>query len=115
MLIYMTHNIFNGHDLSSKNQMMEIIVPASCQPINRVVPMPALRAEVAAQARHYHRAVPCLDCVFLVSCSDRPIVLVQDGNLYSSNYYYSSADGRGRGQETNSHPSLVSHCLLKLN
>ena len=64
MLIYMTQNTFNGHDLSSKHQTMEIIVPASCQSINRAVPVPALRAEVAAQARHYHRTVPCLDRVF---------------------------------------------------
>ena len=60
----MTQNIFNGHDLSSKHQMIEIIVPTSCQPINRVVPVPALRAEVAAQTRHYHRTVPCLDRAF---------------------------------------------------
>jgi len=44
--------------------MMEIIVPVSCQPINRVVPVPALRAEVAAQTRHYHRTVPDLDRAF---------------------------------------------------
>jgi hypothetical protein len=64
MLIYMAQNIFNGHDLLSKHQTMEIIVPASCQPINRAVSVPALRVEVAAQARHYHRAMPCLDRAF---------------------------------------------------
>ena len=64
MLIYMTQNTFNGHNLSSKHQMMEIIIPTSCQPITRAVPMPALRPEVAAQARHYHRAVSCLDRAF---------------------------------------------------
>jgi len=42
MLIYITQNIFNGHDLSSKHQTMEIIVSISCQPINRAVPVPAL-------------------------------------------------------------------------
>jgi len=64
MLIYMTQNTFDGHDLSSKHQMMEIIMPGSCQPINRAVPVPALRAEVAAQARHYHWTVPCLNRAF---------------------------------------------------
>ena len=41
--IYMAQNTFNGHDLFSKHQTMEIIMPASRQPINRAVPVPALR------------------------------------------------------------------------
>jgi len=56
MFVYMAQNTFNGHDLSSKHQTMKIIMPASCQPINRTVPVQTLRAEVAVQARHYYRA-----------------------------------------------------------
>jgi len=66
MFIYVAQNTPNGHDLSSKHQMIEVIGPTSCQPISRVVPVPALRAEIAAQAWHYHRALPCLDRVFSV-------------------------------------------------
>jgi hypothetical protein len=49
MFIYVAQNTSNGHDLFSKQQMMKIIGPASCQSISRVVPVPALRVEVVAQ------------------------------------------------------------------
>jgi hypothetical protein len=60
---------------------------------NRVVPVPALRVEMVAQARRYSRAVPgtgtdtilvgsgrALAC-FFVSCLGWPIVLVSNGHL----------------------------------
>jgi hypothetical protein len=65
MFIYVAQNTSNGHDLSSKYEMMKTIRAASCQSISRAVPIPILRTEVAAQARYYHRIAPCLNHVVL--------------------------------------------------
>jgi hypothetical protein len=54
-----------------------------CQPINRVVPVPvpALRAEFAAQTLSLRRAVPGTSAIVFVPCRVG-IVLVPNGHLY---------------------------------
>jgi hypothetical protein len=72
---------------------MRLYVPLTGQPINRVVPMLALRAEFVAQALALHRSVPDTGTIIFMSCrvvsgscffgpcSCRSIVLVPNGHL----------------------------------
>jgi hypothetical protein len=47
----------------------------TCQPVNRVVPVPALRAELAAQTLALHRVVSSTDTIVVfVSCHGRTVL-----------------------------------------
>jgi hypothetical protein len=52
-----------------------------CQPINRVVPVPALRAEFVAQTLSIRRVVPDTGAIVFVPCRVGT-VLVPNGHLY---------------------------------
>jgi hypothetical protein len=47
---------------------------SSCQQVNRVVPVPALRATMAAQALALHRVVPGTGTIDIVSCRARVVL-----------------------------------------
>jgi hypothetical protein len=47
---------------------------SSCQQVNRVVPVPALQATMAAQAHALRRAVPGIDTIDIVSCCARVVL-----------------------------------------
>jgi hypothetical protein len=47
---------------------------SSCQQVNRVVPVPALRATMAAQALALRRAVPVTRTIDIVSCCARVVL-----------------------------------------
>ena len=56
-LIYQTPRRSNGSCPASAIRRLRA-VPAPCRSLERAVPGPALRADMAAQARHYDRVVP---------------------------------------------------------
>jgi hypothetical protein len=53
---------------------MKLYGPLTGQPVNRVVPVPALRAKFVAQALALHRVVPGTGTIVFMSCRARTVL-----------------------------------------